>query len=207
MAYPNSVIVVNANGLISGENTQLRLVYANDNSQANASSSAACDAFYNQVWDVWKDAVHVGFLLKTIEASIYQIPTSGNKPSYMKFVNEQGALTSTDCLPPYVTVGLVKMPNNTTKEPSSVDDFRRGYARFAGIPEGHQVAGLLTSGAVTLWDAVGEAMEELSIDFGSGAVVYTLMIDRYQAGGSNPMCEVAEMVTPYKTGSQNTRKF
>lgn len=207
MAYPASVAVIITEGTLFGEKVVNRLVYAHDDFQSNASSGAMADEFYSDVWSVWKPLVHASFTLNTIEATIYQTPSSGNKPSYKKFVNEQGTITATDALPSYVTLGLTKMPDNTTKEPSSTDDFRRGYWRISGLAEGQVAFGLVTSAAMTAFNALAEAVEELVVDFGSGDRTYRLMIDRFQVGGNNPMVQVAEVLVPYKVGSQNTRKF
>lgn len=207
MAYPNSVIVGIYRGTLFGQSVVNRLVWAHEDMQSDADSMIAAEAMYDIWTDAWKDTVHASYLLNTIEAGVWQTPSSANSPTVIKFVNEQGTITATDAMPSYVTVGLIKMPDNAAKEPSTVDDFRKGYMRVSGVAEGQTAFGLLTSAAATSYGALAGQIHTLNVDFGSGSLAYVLQIDRYSPTGDNPLCPVASVLVPYKTGSQNTRKF
>lgn len=206
MAYPNLVAEVIFKGIQMGQTVVNRFVYGYDTFQSGASSVVLADAMYS-IWDtLWKPAVSNQFFMASVQATIYQIPTSGNKPPYIRPINAFGSNINTEPLPPYVTVRFIKGVDNATKEPPTVVDFRNGSTRISGIPEGYINNGVLTASGLGLLNPLSEALEAVTVDFGSGNIELYSLVDRFQKGGNNPVVKVAEWSVAYKSGSQNSRK-
>lgn len=123
-------------------------------------------------------------------------------------INEVGLITDSDPLPSYCTVNITLIPANFTKFPATNTGFRPGFRGFSGATEGQQDNGLLTAGAITLWNAVGESLETLSVDAGGGQFFdYTLgMVRESQVVAERTYVLVAETDVKPIIGTRLTRK-
>jgi len=119
-------------------------------------------------------------------------------------VAENGAVSATEPLPPYCTVTI--RLNRTTLVT------RNGYKRYAGINEGIQNNGTLTSGGLTAYQGMATVLEAL-LAFDAGGVDYTL---KPVIVGVNPMTgkrdltrlnDIASASVNQRLGTQNTRKI
>lgn len=205
--------VVSMVGTFGGQTAFNEFLYTREAVEPTANSQAVCQGFYDDVWSVFKLAMHEDYLLQEIRCKIFQNPPSQNKPEYIMAVNESGTVVGGDSMPPNVTATILKQPDNTTLDPPGEPNMRVGKNGFSGVPESQQDAGLLTPAAITLWNTAGEALENFLADFGGGDLTLTLTILRdYDtlkgAVPPNPItkCYVAETYVRQALGTNNSRK-
>lgn len=168
-----------------------------------AQSSAAAQAAYAQIWDVLRDAVVEAFQLVEIRARIRQTPTSLSSPEFILPVNEYGTVES-DGMPPFVTAVMVKIPDNTTKDPVGALDFKPGRASFSGVAEIHQDQGLLNAAGIAVWEPVAQIIESITFDVSGTPTTWNLGLER---GEVNPdKCYIDNCYARQSLGTQNTRK-
>lgn len=191
-------------GSLQGQTCQTKLFYYLDSSiPFNAGGFAG--AFRTTVWDDMKAHIDESFRLDTITVRQGLVGT-GSYQDFQLVVNETGLVTGADCMPAWVTVSIWKQPDNATIEPAGESDFGNSHNGFSGIPESSCADGLLTSAALSDWNDVGEAMEEVIV----GANTWGLGIHR-QGSTTPPITPayvyVLETYASQKLGSQLRRKY
>lgn len=209
MAIYNSVAQVLFKGTLLGENCQTLLLYIATTAQSNGQSQPFATEARDNIWAALKPMLHQNYRLGSIRAQLFQIPGSLSKPPYELTIGENGDVSASECLPPNVTVRVIKFPDNATIDPpTGAPNFSNGWVGWSGIPEGQQKDGLLESAFVSGWNAVGEAMEELTVNFPVvGDVTYTLAMFRTVAvGGVLPKVMVSETEVSQFLGTRNSRK-
>lgn len=206
MALP-SAIEINMHGNLSGQQTLTRLFYYASTNVANPSSRDAAQTFKDDVWSSLRALLSFRFTCTRIDAVWTQIG-GANSPPFFLPVNEVGQVGG-ESLPPYCTVSLTKLPDNTTIDPSGGEDFRNGAIRVSGIPETHQADGYLVSSVIANWTTVASNFLNLDITgvYGSSAFL-TLGMFR-PAKGANPRYKAVldALVVSSILGTQNTRKI
>lgn len=202
MAYNSNAEVVLV-GQIAGQICYTQLEYHRETVVPAFSAQALCDYAYNNWWDGHlKGLVSDQFTLLEIRAKCIQSP-GPQIPEYVRGVGEQGDISG-DVMPAFVTVVMVKVPDNSTKYPTTTEDFRNGRASFSGLPEADCNAGMINSSPRAAWDSFFEALETLSVTVGGTPYPFTLGLERGEV--SPPKCLVAETYCRQKLGTQNTRK-
>lgn len=202
------------NGSLLGQTVQTVLTWWRIVDPAiTATANDAAQAIYDDVWTATlKAMLHEAFTLDTIFVRMGAIAASSPATrEATKVVSETGTVSATECLPPNVTVRILRSPSNEPvySDDGSAPDFSKATYKlgFSGIPEGQQNAGLLVAAYETGWNAVGEALETLTVNSND----YSLMIARAPntlVGGNQPAwTEVLETQVSQKLGTQNTRSL
>lgn len=202
MAY-NSNLEVEFIGAISGVPTFTQLEYHRETTVPIHSAETPATFVKNEWWNNIKTLLSDRFLCTEIRVRIKQNPESLTIPEYVLGVNETGSVAS-DSLPPYATVVMVKVPDNTTIQPVGATPFKNGRTSWSGIPEGQQDNGLLNSAAIGSWNTVFELLESITYDIGGTSYTWTLGLERGEV--SPPKVLIAETYCRQKLGTQNTRK-
>lgn len=199
-------------GQVLGQDTWTRFVYFAESTDNGVSSATAAQQFYDTCWDGQLETVLSDeFRLVEIRCNIAQAPPGTSKPLYVLPVNEVGTVTATECLPPYATVVIRKIPDNLSVVGTNDTnyEFKSGRFSFSGIPEEQQDNGRLTTAATTAWNTVAETFEELTLPNGNGG--HTVTLGMFAVKSTDPYnaynCFVAEVDASWKLGTQNTRKF
>jgi len=205
MAIASSVHLI-LKGLLASQTIQNAFIWFSDGEHPSINGGDIVSAFYSDVWSDLKNLLADDFLLMEL-VGWYSDFTIGPKPEYTQVVNEPGTVSASDALPPFCTVVIKKLPDNTTKFPSGNADFSPGFVGFGGAPESCQDNGLLAPTPLSDWDSLGETLETLSVNAGGTPQDYTLGMYRHSPVVSERtyvMC--AETYASQKVGTRNSRK-
>lgn len=157
-------------------------------------------AFVNDLWTMQrKSSTSSSLTYETLE-----IRNMTNGIDMFEFeVGEAGTATTTEALPPYATV-TIKLVRSTLVT-------RNGYKRYAGIVEGSQTNGLLTSSGQTAWQTIATNLATPQAYTFSGdafemnpVIVKTLPNGDRDFSILNP---IGSAVALTRLGTQNTRKI
>lgn len=202
MAY-DSNLELEFHGSIFGQVVFTQLEFHRESAVPVFSAEDICSYAYSVYWDAMQPILSDKYTLNEIRARVYQVPSSANIPEFVLAVGEDGAVAG-DCLPPFVTVVMVKVPDNTTIFPVASQEFRNGRTSFSGIPEGQQDNGLLNSAAIGSWNNVFELLEDITITVGGTPYTWTLGLERGEVTPVKVL--IGETYCRQKLGTQNTRK-
>ena len=127
---------------------------------------------------------------------------------YFLVKGDQGG-TLSEALPPHNALRLYKVPDNSLIEGALNDPFRIGMIRLMGIPESAQKNGFLNDAYLAGVNALGEFLENLTVDYASFTdVPYDLlMIRRNAAMTQQGIAPVLDTYAGGIIGSQDSRKI
>jgi len=110
-------------------------------------------------------------------------------------------------LPPFVSATLKIQPLNSTKWPAGAQDFKYGRVALGGVPESASNGGVLQATYRAALQALCDVLYTVPSSTGFGPVL-KLYLDRTQpVVTSTGLARVfAQSISPWRVGSQNTRK-
>lgn len=202
---------IQLSGSIFGEEFKPNLRYFSEATFSENGSGALADLFVSQCWGAVKPLISNRFRLDsvtviqgTIGSLIYHTTT--------RYVDEVGDEEVSESLPSFVSVKMIKIPDNENAvgiPPGT--PFRNGLFGWPGLPEASVDGNLLTDAAYDDWQTAWEAFEELNPTIGGSPRLFKLGMQRFESGGvpvSTPMYTMClEVECRQAVGSNNTRKF
>lgn len=206
-------LLVTLNGTLYGQNAETQLLYWYLNaSPMTPNASAATLVVLNDLWTAaLQDMLHEAFTLNNITCRMgYILTPSTGVSQHTRVVEQQGSVTASQGLPPNVTVRILRTPDNSVVYSDDADapEFSKGWYKigFSGIPEGQQDGGLLDPTYDAGWNAVGEAMETLTVSGNDFNLVIGRAKDSLKDGdNAAAWCFVAETSVSSKLGTVNSR--
>lgn len=207
MAYIDNSVHLDIHISLSGVDSFNKLYYSAGDFVSGLTSGAFLAAWEAQCKDDLVALLNPAATLVKVVAAVYQLPTSGNSPPNTAIYNEAGGATGSEPMPPFATIRVIKVPDNSLAEPSGQQPFRNGRISFMGSGEGNQSGGLITSSSRTAWRAFAETLESVTV----GSDVFSLMFvrpaDTLAGGNPDTRCPVLETDVSQVIGTQNSRKF
>lgn len=195
-------------GQQGGVSTLNEFVYGYGENLTDVNSGDVIQAWQTAAQAALLAATHSDWMLTHIEGVIYQKPPGISQFAQIVLVNLPGDKGAADCMPPYVTVKVIKFPDNAEKWPVGAKNFRRGFWGFAGISENDQDRGLLDPLAAPTWNALGEALESITVTDGVlGSIDLFAIMYRPQLETWSDTVPVAETEVDYRLGTRNSRKY
>lgn len=197
-------------GTVMGEAYEPMLVYFSEDTFTGNGSGAIADLFVSQLWGAMKPLVSNRFRMNSI--TCYQ-GTIGSLVTYTttRYVDEVGDVTTSECLPSFVSAKMIKVPDNDNAVPNPVSPpFRNGLFGVAGIPEEQVDGNLLTDAALGDWDTAFEDFEEVVPTIGGSPKTFRLGMQRFELGGvpvsTQTYTTVLEVSARQSIGTNNSRK-
>jgi hypothetical protein len=147
------------------------------------------------------------------QASIFSLSVASNHPpgipAYAPFFQALGLVgtVASDSLPPFVTARIYKQPDNSTIDPVDAQPFKISTFGLSGVAEDDQAKGVLTSAAVTAFNAIAEALETFTADSVDYQMTMGRQVDSLVGGNPLAVAFVLETNTSPYLGSRVTRKI
>lgn len=208
--------VIYCKGTQAGQSCDNRFIYYQDTDIPGLTSQQLAEAFYDDVWTAeWKTLVTDDFTLLEIQASTFQSDQANNSPLYIRGVNETGEVVD-QSLGPNIVINQFWVPDNDELYPTDVEIFKKGRTGFSGIPENAQDDGLVTDTAMLDWNALGEAIRELTVTVSGTPHGLPLALTRQPQPNADPpilypyneqpRVPILTSYTGQKLGTRNSRK-
>lgn len=159
--------------------TFTQLFYFAETAYPGMASSSVAESAYANIWPGLQERVHSAFRLNSIKGRYSQRDPLIVKENYELVVDEIGDITEGDVMPADKPVLMKMIPANLDRFPETNHEFSLGWRQFSGVPETDQNNGLLTSAALSSWNAYFEDIESVEFDTGSGTVAFQLGMVRF----------------------------
>jgi len=208
MAIYDSVFIITFEWELNGVLGETTLPYTYPTTQPTMVSFHGADAAFTELWPNIRLALSESTRLLSIKSELFQKPPVYSKPPYVYSVGLYGNVAG-DTLPPYATMVINKIPDNTTKTGGG-NDFKGGRLGLMGVPESFQSNGLLNSTGQAALNVVADTLLTLPVTSpDDGLIDYQLMMYRLNvpAGTGSTNALVSSLYGVQRLGTQNSRKY
>lgn len=204
---PSTYAHIKVKTLVNGELCYNNFYYQSTVSSGSGFAGNALNAWQTKVQTAWLDILTPDARIVDLSIQVGHNPPLPYFEEYTIPVNQPGVLAG-EILPPFMTLTLLKVPNNALIDPPLSQPFNRpGRIPISGCGENMITNGYINSGGAALLQALGTALEDFAYNAGPDYVDMYLSMFRYPTPSvPNFVGTYVDEVVVGRVGTQNTRK-